>query len=229
METHSRPNAISWHEASESGLSKEPELSNHQCALLRRYLFESIDADKYVYAVLEAGASVKSVTSELVAALEDYDPPQWRSLLRIQDDPGLAQLAPYLIEMEPDHSDMDAKIAGLTHFTEWLLSHPDLPRWGFFAVSSRSFEDILDYLARFAVVELENGETAFFRFANPAFFSTLLSSLRDEEIAEMGEYLERVCLFDSKRREYLRVLDFSERSFSETESFAGNEPLRRGT
>jgi Domain of unknown function (DUF4123) len=188
-----------------------------QSARLHKLLFAADDRERFVYAILEAGVSVKAVTSELVAALEDYDPPQWRSLLRIQDDAELAHLATYLIELEPEHSDPYAKEAELTHFTQWLLSHPDLPRWGFFAVSSRPFEEVLSHISRFAVVELDNGANAFFRFAHPPYFMSLLSSMEESEIKDMGDYLERVFLFDKGNGDRFQSIAFSGNHYVKTD------------
>jgi hypothetical protein len=185
------------------------DIARHRSELLREKLFKPDDEDKYVYAVMEAGASAKHVTSELVAALEDLDPPRWQSILRIQDDYQLAQLAPYLIELEQEESDPYAREAGLTHFTEWLFSHDDVENWGFFAVSSHPFEEVLEYLSRFAVVELETGKTAFFRFANPAYFAALLSSLDEREMQLMSSKLESLCLFDANCEGGLRVVELS--------------------
>jgi hypothetical protein len=217
MVLDAEPNRQSPVKVQASFLKLDAVPKDTQYARLHTLLFAADQRECFVYAILEAGISVKAVTSELVSALEDYDPPQWRSLLRIQDDAELAQLATYLIELEPEHSDPYAKEAGITHFTQWLLSHPDLPRWGFFAVSSRPFEEVLSYISRFAVVELGNGANAFFRFAHPPYFVSLLSSMEESEIKDMGDHLERVFLFDKGKSDRFQAIDFSGHQYMKTD------------
>ena len=84
----------------------------------------------------------------------------------------MAEVAPYLVQLEPD-----------TLFTEWLLREGWGNSWGIFARSDVGLREMRSHFRSFIMVEAPKGETLLFRFYDPRIFRVYLSTCNREERA----------------------------------------------
>lgn len=115
---------------------------------LKRHLFG--DAGTKLYAVLD-GASVPGLLPKLHALQ-----PEHVCLYRGELEPDLAECAPYLVHLQPDHE-----------FTKWVLTNGWGKHWGIFAVTDADLKDLRKHFRTFLRVKSPEGKTLYFRYYDP--------------------------------------------------------------
>ena len=122
-------------------------------AALQRRLFSAVNEDNglNVYAVLD-GASIPELLDQLYAD----EQPQFECLYRGEIEPDIAEVAPYLVLLEPG-----------SRFTDWLLSECMGQHWGIFATSAADLDDTRRHFRRLLVVKDPEGAQVYFRFYDP--------------------------------------------------------------
>src|SRR5262244_3899307 len=100
---------------------------------VHQYLFT--DEDTNVFAALD-GASVPDLLDKLYGLL-----PKFECLFRGELEPDVAEVAPYLVQLEPT-----------CEFTKWIVTHGWGQHWGIFAVSSADFRALLGHFRNLLTV-----------------------------------------------------------------------------
>src|SRR5664279_628676 len=125
---------------------------------LEKSLEAEIFADgAHTVAVLD-GASVPG----LLEKLEQWRP-EFVCLYRGELKPDLAEVAPYLVWLEPG-----------TETTEWILSNGWGNHWGIFAIAEADLQAMRQHLRRLLTVYDENAKPLLFRFYDPRVLETYL-------------------------------------------------------
>ena len=146
-----------------------------------RSLEKSVEAEIFVdasntFAVLD-GASVPG----LLDKLEQWQP-EFVCLYRGELKPDLAEVAPYLVRLDPG-----------TEITEWILSKGWGNHWGIFAITESDLQAICQHLRRFLTVYDENGNPRLFRFYDPRVLQVYLPTCNQKELESffgpVGSYL----------------------------------------
>src|SRR5215468_3484951 len=105
-------------------------------AMLKRALFPHLfgaENELNAFAVLD-GAAAPDLLDQLYG-----DPrPEFICLYRGDLEPDIAEIAPYLVRLEPGHP-----------FTDWLLAEGWGKHWGIFAVSAAGLKTIRTHLRKF--------------------------------------------------------------------------------
>jgi len=154
---------------------------------LKAELFAPDDAN--VFAVLD-GASVPDLLDRLYAP----DAPEWECLYRGELAPDMAEVAPYLVALEPDHD-----------FTDWLLAKGWGAHWGIFATGPGELFDLRQHFRRFLRVAGPEGESLYFRYYDPRVLRVYLPTCNAEELAELfGEVLGSYMMEDEAAAGVLR-------------------------
>jgi hypothetical protein len=131
---------------------------------ISEYLFREPDAN--VYAVLD-GASVSGLLDKLYGLSPDFC-----CLLRGELSPDMAEVAPYLVQLEPD-----------TEFTRWLINQGWGNHWGIFAASDADFRRMRSHLRTFLIVYDETGRPLRFRYYDPRVLRLYLPTCNAQELA----------------------------------------------
>jgi hypothetical protein len=118
-----------------------------------------------VFAVLD-GASV----SELLQKLDEHKP-DYECLYRGELAPDMAEVAPYLIRLEPD-----------SEFTEWVIGEGWGNHWGVFAVARADLRSLRQHFRRFLMVHDEEGKPLYFRYYDPRVLRVYLPTCNGEEL-----------------------------------------------
>jgi hypothetical protein len=121
-----------------------------------------------VYAVID-GASVANLLDRLVS-----DTPPNVCLYRGDLEPDMAEVAPYLVQLEPD-----------SPFTEWLLRDGWGNHWGIFAQTGVALEDLRRHFRRFLIVHDPDSEPMYFRYYDPRVLRVFLPTCNAEELTAM--------------------------------------------
>lgn len=119
---------------------------------LAQPLYERLFADEAanVYAVLD-GASVE----ELLPKLYDLEP-EFQCLYRGELEPDMAEVAPYLVRLEPE-----------TEFADWVLDEGWGRHWGVFAVTDAGLRETHKHFRSFLTVYDPGGKPLLFRYYDP--------------------------------------------------------------
>ena len=126
-------------------------------------------SDEHVYALLD-GASVPKLLDRLYAAPQ----PQFECLMHGDLAPDVAEVAPYLVALEPE-----------SEFAEWVLAHGWGNHWGSFALTRRDLRTLWFHLRRLNVVYGPDGKPMLFRYYDPRVLRTFLPTCSPEQLAEM--------------------------------------------
>lgn len=121
--------------------------------------------DTQTYAILD-GASIP----ELLDNLYGDEPPEFVCLYRGELEPDLAEVAPYLVQLE----------AG-SPFTEWLLQNCWGKHWGIFATSAEDIETLRRHFRNFLMVRNPEGSQVYFRFYDPRVLRLFLPTCNAED------------------------------------------------
>jgi hypothetical protein len=129
-----------------------------------QYLFKEQDAN--VFAVLD-GASVPGLLDKLYGLF-----PNFCCLFRGELQPDMAEVAPYLVQLEQG-----------TEFTNWIISQGWGNHWGIFAAAEADFRRMRSHFRSFLIVYDETGRPLRFRYYDPRVLRTYLSTCRADELA----------------------------------------------
>ena len=132
--------------------------------LLEQYLFSEEEDNAYV--ILD-GASVP----ELLTSLDRYQP-EYECLYRGELEPDMAEVAPYLIRLEPD-----------SDFTDWVLDEGWGKHWGIFAVTDADLRAMRRHFRAFLIVHDADGNPLYFRYYDPRVLRLYLPTCSTEEMA----------------------------------------------
>lgn len=133
--------------------------------VLRQRLFAA-EEGLNTYAVLD-GASIPGLLERL-----DDEEPEFACLYRGELEPELAEVAPYLVQLEPDSA-----------FTEWLLSKGWGKHWGIFAATGADLAATRRHFRTFLMVKSPDRSQLYFRFYDPRVFRVYLPTCNAEELA----------------------------------------------
>jgi hypothetical protein len=132
-----------------------------------RALYERLFADEAAnaYAVLD-GASVE----ELLPKLYDLEP-EFECLYRGELEPDMAEVAPYLVRLEPE-----------TEFADWVLEEGWGRHWGVFAVTDAGLRDAHKHFRGFLTVYDPDGKPLLFRYYDPRVLRVYLPTCNAGEL-----------------------------------------------
>jgi hypothetical protein len=137
--------------------------------IIKQHLFA--DPALNAYAVLD-GASIPGLRAELHG---EHPPAQFECLFRGDLAPDMAEVAPYLVRIEPQ--------AG---FTDWLLDAGWGRHWGIFALSQLDFQSVRYHFRSLVRVYDEAGmRYLFFRYYDPRVLRSFLPTCLEPQLAEM--------------------------------------------
>jgi hypothetical protein len=138
--------------------------------MLKQTLEENLFSGRgRAYAVLD-GASVPDLPQKIY----ELGPPAV-CLYRGELAPDLAEVAPYLVELQTDGA-----------FTEWLLSETNgRTHFGIFASTRLSLADARKHFRRFLTVYTEDGKPLLFRFYDPRVLTKFLPLCSAKELAKL--------------------------------------------
>ena len=128
-----------------------------------QYLFSEQDTN--VFAVLD-GASVQGLLDKLYALS-----PNFCCLFRGELQPDMAEVAPYLVQLEQG-----------TEFTNWVIGQGWGNHWGIFASSEADFRQMRTHFRTFLIVYDETGRPLRFRYYDPRVLRTYLPTCATEEL-----------------------------------------------
>jgi len=121
-----------------------------------------------VYAVLD-GASVPDLLDKFDALRPEYD-----CLRRGELKPDVAEVAPYLVRLEPG-----------AEFTRWVLEQGWGQHWGIFALSPAQLREMRRHLRTLTVVSDPSSKLLWFRFYDPRVLRTYLPTCNAEDLRAM--------------------------------------------
>jgi hypothetical protein len=119
-----------------------------------------------VFAVLD-GASVAGLLDKLYSLS-----PNFCCLYRGELTPDIAEVAPYLVQLEPG-----------SEFTNWVIEQGWGNHWGIFAASDGDLRAMRQHFRRFLIVHDETGRPLRFRYYDPRVLRTYLPTCNPEELA----------------------------------------------
>jgi hypothetical protein len=119
-----------------------------------------------VFAVLD-GASVPDLPMRLYRHR-----PEHFCLYRGELAPDMAEVAPYLVRLEP-----------AAEFTDWVIGRGWGQHWGVFAVSDAAIRELRRHFRRFLIVHDSNGKPLIFRYYDPRVLRVYLPTCNTEELA----------------------------------------------
>lgn len=149
---------------------------------LRPHIFTDQEGDGLkTYAVLD-GASIPELLDHLYG-----DPrPEFICLYRGELEPDMAEVAPYLVRLEPD-----------APFTDWLLAEGWGKHWGIFALSPANMPVVRRHFRTFLMVKNPEGKQVYFRYYDPRVLRTFLPTCNPEETATVfGPLISYLCEAD---------------------------------
>jgi uncharacterized protein DUF4123 len=133
---------------------------------VRQHLFD--DDAQQPYAVLD-GASIP----DLLDHLYGDERPEFACLYPGEVTPDLAEVAPYLVRLEPD-----------ADFTAWVLEEGWGHHWGIFAVARGTTRTVRQHLRRFLIVHDSTGKPLYFRYYDPRVLRVYLPTCNAEELKD---------------------------------------------
>ncbi len=130
-------------------------------------LYDRLFADEAanVYAVLD-GASVE----ELLPRLHDLEP-EYECLYRGELAPDMAEVAPYLVRLEPE-----------TEFADWVTGEGWGRHWGVFAVTDAGLREAHKHFRSFLTVYDPAGKPLLFRYYDPRVLRVYLPTCNAAEL-----------------------------------------------
>ncbi len=118
------------------------------------------------FAVLD-GASVPGLLDQL-----DRFEPEYECLYRGDLEPDLAEVAPYLVRLQPD-----------SPFTAWVIGEGWGNHWGIFAASPADLREMRHHFRTFLTVHDPEGKPLYFRYYDPRVLRVYLPTCNREELA----------------------------------------------
>lgn len=127
------------------------------------HLFSEQEAN--VYAVLD-GASAQGLLDKLYGLS-----PTFCCLFRGELQPDMAEVAPYLVQLEQG-----------SEFTNWVIGQGWGNHWCIFASSEANFRQLRTHFRTFLIVYDETGRPLRFRYYDPRVLRTFLPTCTTEEV-----------------------------------------------
>ena len=118
-----------------------------------------------LFAVLD-GASVADLREKL-----HLHRPEHECLFDGELEPDMAQVAPYLVRLEPN-----------TEFSDWLIGQGWGKHWGVFAVASADLRALYQHFRKFLIVYGPDGQPLRFRYYDPRVLRIYLPTCNAEEL-----------------------------------------------
>ena len=140
-----------------------------------------------VFAVLD-GAAV----GDLLTPLYEYQP-EFECLYRGELKPDIAEVAPYLVRLEPDSA-----------FTSWVIEQGWGNNWGIFALANVEFAVLRRHFRRFLIVHDPDGKPLYFRYYDPRVLRVYLPTCTADELQTIFGPVERFVLADEDPSTALR-------------------------
>jgi len=138
-----------------------------------------MDSDTNAYAVLD-GASVPDLRMRLYE-----NEPEHECLYRGELAPDMAEVAPYLVRLEPG-----------SEFFYWVIEQGWGKHWGVFAVSDVDTRQLHRHFRRFLTVYDPDGKPLLFRYYDPRVLRVYLPSCDAEELATIFGPIKNYLLED---------------------------------
>lgn len=151
------------------------------------------DEDLGVFALLD-GASIPSLLENLYE-----QQPEYVCLYRGELTSDMAEVAPYLVKLEPD-----------TDFTEWMLEKGWGNHWGVFAFSRESLSALRRHFRKFLIVYDPENKPIYFRYYDPRVLRTYLPTCSPQDLDTVFGPVESYLLEDESAKFALRFRKSSE-------------------
>lgn len=142
------------------------------------------------YALLDA-ARDERIFDGLLKYQEELE---FDSLYQGQLAEDLAEVAPYLVRLEPGHP-----------FTDWLLDCAWGESWGIFVQARLDLDEVRRHLRKFTVVWTESGQSMIFRFYDPRVLRLFLPTCPAEDLTKFFGPLHRLIVEDADPATALHV------------------------
>ena len=166
-----------------------PQISQHLFA----------DPHANTYAVLD-GAQIP----DLLPRLHEQRP-EYECLYRGELAPDIAEVAPYLVQLEPD-----------SDFTLWLLEHGWGHNWGIYATSTADLRAMRRHFRTFLIVHDEEGKPLYFRFYDPRVLRVYLPTCNANELTMIFGFINSYILENENPNSALRFNRVSDAVRAET-------------
>jgi hypothetical protein len=163
MGPHSAPLERTSRLAREAGSSRMKDLVDE----VKSLLFAGDGAGR-PFAVLD-GASVPDLRLKLWEQKVEHE-----CLFRGELKPDVAEVAPYLAQLEPDQE-----------FTGFLIERGWGQHWGIFALSQASLPELRRHFRTFFLVHDTEGKGMYFRYYDPRVMRTFLPTCNAQELRTM--------------------------------------------
>jgi Domain of unknown function (DUF4123) len=131
-------------------------------AIIDRLFYEE---EGNIFAVLD-GACIP----DLRDVMHEHNPEHY-CLYRGELEPDMAEVAPYLINLEPD-----------SEFTDWLVEEGWGRHWGIFALSRADLRTMRQHFRKFLMVYDPDGKPMLFRYYDPRVLRLYLPTCTSEEL-----------------------------------------------
>jgi Domain of unknown function (DUF4123) len=141
-----------------------------------------------VFAILD-GASIEG----LLDMLYQHEP-EFICLYRGELEPDIAEVAPYLVRMEPQSA-----------FTDWLLARGWGNHWGVFAVSRADLTAMRHHFRRFLTVHGSEGTPMLFRYYDPRVLRVYLPTCNSQEL---GSFFGPVLNYTMEGNAAVKLIQF---------------------
>ena len=131
---------------------------------ISNYLFS--EKEGRAFAVLD-GASIPGLLENLY-----HYQPEHVCLYRGELEPDMAEVAPYLVALEPN-----------TQFTGWVLEQGWGKHWGVFVISPADLRALRQHFRTFLIVHNSGGQPLYFRYYDPRVLRVYLPTCNVQELA----------------------------------------------
>lgn len=150
-----------------------------------QYLFTG---EASAYAVLD-GASVPDLQENIY-----QHEPEYYCLFRGELEPDMAEVAPYLVHLDPN-----------SKFTDWVIEKGWGNHWGIFALAQVDIREMRRHFRSFLIVYNTDGRPMRFRYYDPRVMRKFLPSCTTEELSMIFGPVESYLLEDEDSRTALRL------------------------
>jgi hypothetical protein len=144
---------------------------------------------EFIYAVLDAARS-----PEILPRLKEL-PDGWMCLYRGEPADTLADVAPYIIQLEPAGEPL-----------RWVIDKGIGDSWGILATSQAPMEVVHRHFRKFLLVEDEEYRKLYFRFYDPRVLRIFLPTCTAEEAQEFFGPISRFVIEESEDKLHVFVL-----------------------
>ena len=146
----------------------------------------------HVYAVLD-GASVPNLLLRLFDLQPDFE-----CLYRGDLAPDMAEVAPYLVRLDPD-----------SEFAAWLIEEGWGKHWGIFAQSDADLRAMRRHFRTFLTITGPDGKSRLFRYYDPRVLRLYLPTCNAQELATVFGPVVCYILEDAEANQLLRFQNAS--------------------